>query len=50
MVSTAVERCHGCAPTSQPSTGPANITATTTTVSSRPAVAGLRPSPRTKNG
>ena len=34
MTSTIVERCHGCAPTSQPSTGPATITATTIRVSS----------------
>ena len=39
MVSTIVERCHGWAPTSQPSVGPAAITASTISVSSRPAVA-----------
>ena len=50
MVSTIVERCHGWAPTSQPSTGPAAMIATTIRVSRRPAVAGERPSPRTKNG
>ena len=48
--STSVERCHGCTVIRQPSTGPALITASTISVSSRPAVPSLRPSPWTKNG
>ena len=50
MLITIVERCHGCAPTSQPRTGPEIIIATTITVSRSPAVSGERPSPRTRNG
>ena len=50
MVSTIVERCHGWLPTSQPSVGPAAITASTISVSSRPAVSGDWSSPRTKYG
>ena len=50
MVSTIVERCQGCAPTSHPRIGPEAMIATTIRVSSRPAVAGERPSPRTKKG
>ena len=48
--STSVERCHGRTVIRQPSTGPALMTATTMSVSSRPAVCRLCPSPRTRNG
>ncbi len=50
MVRTIVDRCHGWLPTSQPSTGPAAITASTISVSSTPAVASDWCSPLTKNG
>ena len=50
MTSAIDERCQGWLPTSHPSVGPAIMTATMSTVSRLPAVVGLRPSPRTKNG
>ena len=50
MVSTVVERCHGCRPMSQPSTGPLYMTATTIRLSRGSAVVpptAPRPGPGT---
>ncbi len=48
MPITSVERCQGWFVMAHASTGPATITATTSTVSNAPAAASERPSPWTK--